>query len=527
MCDDCKAGTYSEAGAAACTNCTAGQYATFSGASECSTTYPPSPSPTPLPTLSPTSMPTPLPTPTPSPKPTPVPTLSPSPRPSPAPTPVPSLGCPDGRYFSAEQATCEDCPFGRARAAGATTHFECELCAVGFYQDSQGQPSCKECAAGARSTLDRFTCDTCLPGQYANASAAECADCATGQYAPVPLPGECYACGAGLGTNKQSGATLCTPCDAGTFSLAASNCTSCPAGKHSSTGQALCTNCTPGFVAVAERLSACTACSSGTFASSPGSTGCSACPAGSSQGATGQASCEACEAGKYVNATGSTSCANCDVLGAGFSSGLGATSCSLCRTGYFRTTGAGTCELCPEHSACQSEAGTALPAPEKGFWLDAETLETFASDEVEVYRCPRDTCVGSSPTEFPSCWSAENVTSCASDLLCSAGAVGPLCGACKGDFTYSSVNRMCSPCEEASTLTLATGGVVVVAVFVALAFHHGSVALPHAVRASWFAQTLFALDSGTLKIVWSTYQVKAKHRAQKRLCSLTPRSPLT
>jgi len=161
-----------------------------------------------------------------------------------------------------------------------------------------------------------------------------------------------------------------------------------------------------------------------------------------------------------------------------------------------------------------------------GYWLDAKSLSTFASDEVEVYRCPRDTCVGSSPTKFPSCWSAENVTSCASDLLCSTGAVGPLCGACKEDFTYSSVNRKCSPCEEANTLTLAMGGAVVVAVLVALAFHHELVALPHAARASWFAQTLLVLDSGTLKIVWSTYQVRPSI-ARKRRCSLTPHSSLS
>jgi len=79
--------------------------------------------------------------------------------------------------------------------------------------------------------------------------------------------------------------------------------------------------------------------------------------------------------------------------------------------------------------------------------------------------------------------------------------------ACLTYYVYSSVDRVCSPCEQATTRTLGMIGGLLLGVLLVLALHQGWVPLPLAVQTSWFVETLLALDSGTLRIIWSTYQV--------------------
>ena len=48
-----------------------------------------------------------------------------------------SVPCPPGRYY---------------------TSSDCMLCADGQYQDTPGQPTCKDCGANTVSSADRTTC---------------------------------------------------------------------------------------------------------------------------------------------------------------------------------------------------------------------------------------------------------------------------------------------------------------------------------------------------------------------------------
>ena len=371
--------------------------------------------------------------------------------------------CSVGKYVSSISATsCTSCALGMSQnRTGATS---CDGCLAGTYQDEAGQAACKDCPSGKLSTPTRFTCDACQAGQFANEAASECVDCGYGAYAPVPLTGACLACGPGLFTNKKEAATQCTRCDAGTWSAGStSNCTACTPGRFSASGQDFCTGC-------------------------PSET--------------------------FTAAFGASSCDKCDVLGAGYSSEEGSTDCDVCRAGYYwapavdggRTGGGFTCEACPAKGRCQSSQGTLLPAPATGYWVNTADLGDF--EDLNIYRCPRGTCQGSSPDQAGSCWSAENVTACNPDaLMCTVGASGPLCGSCVGGFTYSSAERICVACNVSWVRAGLLLGALALVAGVALALRSGRLAPPAWVLRSWLMGVMRSVDSGMLRVVWSTYQI--------------------
>ena len=476
-CQSCTPGTYASAtGQPICLACDAGKMSER-GSTECF--YPP--------TLSPTTF---------------------SSAPTQIPTPYPTIGCAGGTfhefvfgfsyyYYGAQR--CVDCPMGRYRAADSPIHDVCEVCPAGRFQGEEGKESCVECPLGKLSSPTRYYCDSCSVGQYAF-NATECIDCEQGKYAPVPQTGACLACGAGLSTKTKSAATQCTRCDAGTWSSdLAWNCTLCTAGTYSASGQASCSNCPAGFFAPDSGSLTCAACAAGFVAPFPGAARCSACAPGHFQGASGQQSCIPCEAGFYAANSSSLFCAACD---RGFASAQGGVSCSLCTGGYYRTPTTGECAVCPDNGICQHTVGTALAAPKRGYWLNTKPY----FDDVELYRCPRATCSGSSP-EDSSCWTAENIAACSADaLLCTEGATGVLCGACESGYTFNAARSECVECSRSTNSLVVFSVFFALAVLFAWAYRHQE----HlSVWATGSRPFLFfrQIDSGTIKVIWAAYQV--------------------
>ena len=162
-----------------------------------------------------------------------------------------------------------------------------------------------------------------------------------------------------------------------------------------------------------------------------------------------------------------------------------------------------------------------MPRPDKGYWVERRTLE-FAGD---IYTCPRQTCTGAKEQvsagrrqrrldeDQDLCWDQTSYSSQASaacnadELLCAEGASGPLCGSCVAGFSYSNSRLVCVECREAKAQAFAViGGGLLLGVLAVAAFA-GTLRLPACVLNSRPAQALAQIDSGTLRVCWTSYQI--------------------
>lgn len=149
----------------------------------------------------------------------------------------------------------------------------------------------------------------------------------------------------------------------------------------------------------------------------------------------------------------------------------------------------------------------------QGHWVDRSKFK-FAAN---VYVCSRQTCIPATPE--PGCWErssydqaageeAVELRSCdAEELQCSEGAQGPLCGSCAPLYVFSSEVKTCRLCSESGSESFLLVGVVGVCV-VLIAFAQFS-------GASWiqdsaWVRLLQSIDSGSLKVVWVTYQIVSR-----------------
>jgi hypothetical protein len=114
------------------------------------------------------------------------------------------------------------------------------------------------------------------------------------------------------------------------FTYAPHDCSTCPAGKFSSsvgaTSSATCANCVAGTYSSAG-ASACTSCPAGAFSSTVG--------------ATSNATCTSCPPGTFSSAVGATSIATCTVCPAGRFSTAGVSTCTSCSAGKYLTNASG------------------------------------------------------------------------------------------------------------------------------------------------------------------------------------------
>jgi hypothetical protein len=107
------------------------------------------------------------------------------------------------------------------------------------------------------------------------------------------------------------------------------------------------------------------------------------------------------------------------------------------------------------------------------------------------------------------CWriSVNKSSVCQSDALqCTTGAIGPLCGGCDFGYYFTSMKKLCESC----TNVYKTVAELAVLFFIAIVLGTNSnrlVRIPEGMRCAWITGVFQRFDSGTLRVVWSNYQV--------------------
>jgi uncharacterized protein (DUF983 family) len=90
-------------------------------------------------------------------------------------------------------------------------------------------------------------------------------------------------------------------------------------------------------------------------------------------------------------------------------------------------------------------------------------------------------------------------------LMCGEGANGPLCGSCKKSYTFNSVLNACEKCGgELSALFYAVLGSFL---FVILLVWFVDFYFKLSIRSNFMVHILSNMDSGSLKVIWVTYQI--------------------
>ena len=453
-----------------CQQCPEGEENSCCGAyvlSQCKEDQPTTCTPTELdicpdPTLAPTTTLPPTVTIVPSIEPTPSPSAQPSYSISPTttfvPTSAPTAACGTGEFFDKTSNSCLECiPGIYSNITTPPWPSSCSECQSGKIQPDFGQSSCSPCDQGTFANAQHTICSTCEPGEYSDGQ--QCISCQSGRYAPQPLTGKCLSCATGSHTNAYLKATQCNPC---------------PPGSYTDEPGPNCTKC---FVGTA----------------SPG----------------GQDSCHECFAGFYANDIGLSTCLPCQSLA--LTSRAGSAECDLSSKDYYldpRTENISSLP-CPGGAAC--EGGIELPRPLESYWVDRSSLASAG----QVHRCFRKTCTGTGSNPInTTCWEKDyyfgsfNNSCDSNELQCRNGAEGPLCGSCANGFTYSSTNQRCVSCRGAEIVSnVVVALTLLILIIPVTALYGGFVALPVCIKSSRFFAAVSQLDSGTFRIIISTYQI--------------------
>ena len=236
--------------------------------------------------------------------------------------------CAAGFYQdTAGSYTCKNCPLPNTTSyAGATSNASCS-CAPGYYEDATTMPpSCKSCEQGSyKGVIGSQRCSLCHPGSYVSAAAATtCIDCPT--LTPKSEIGsdnieDCGCADKSFSRAIIDGVTSCICSKGFKKDLEAETCSDCPPGEFSSSlGSTICSNC-PLFSFPSGDRSRCL-CIPGYGASELEVAGsvnytslrCFACPMGKyTTNMSENADCDACPSGTYSNAPlASSSCLSLD-----------------------------------------------------------------------------------------------------------------------------------------------------------------------------------------------------------------------
>ena len=233
----------------------------------------------------------------------------------------------------------------------------CTPCPTGTYKTSIGSVACRACSCSALTCHASTGC-TCEAG-YTGPKGGPCTTCSAGQYKNEPGNMQCqddptftfdcsdFAMGGwydgmcldpwmiGEGVCSKCCASCGHVCPGGGSGIITGSCTSCTAGKYSSTQGATTS-------------AVCVDCVAGTYSTTVGATVCTACGAGkysATEGATGAVTCKYCGPGKYSTTVGATTCLACaNNSGSICPICTLPTSCS-CNKGY-TGPGGGPCTAC-------------------------------------------------------------------------------------------------------------------------------------------------------------------------------------
>jgi hypothetical protein len=257
------------------------------------------------------------------------------------------LPCVPGRYqHQYGSPNCQLCETGKHTAVEGQ-NVACSKCSEGMYQNENGTATCKNCISGRYGSKLAATamneCLKCPAGKYSSAKGAtsvnDCVDCPPGRY------------GETLGAVSRN--TTCKYCGKNTYQAdgGSSKCFECPHGRSSNENSKECSSCSAGKAKIRQTVSKnfllcgkkfckqptlefeCHTCPIGKI-SKAGDAVCHACQPGSYFAEIGiTATCLPCPAGKWQNEKESKSCKDCvpGMFRNVESEGL---LCSQCPTGY-------------------------------------------------------------------------------------------------------------------------------------------------------------------------------------------------
>ena len=236
-----------------------------------------------------------------------------------------------------------------------------EACAVGF-EWNKISGLCAPCAAGRKCSQQIGASSTACPaGTFSNAGATVCTACQAGSFTQFPGSSACLTCIPGT-YNPTNGATSCIMCSAGTASAQSGLTQSCPQCAPQTytdyIGQVTCIGCPVGQSAPNYGSSACVPCPAGSYYNTQDG-GCTLCEAGTYADTSGNIDyCPGyCEVGFYLPNAGMTAPLPCPP--GQYSGGLGAvTECYACPTdSYTDSPASSECMACPSGTTTQGLSG--------------------------------------------------------------------------------------------------------------------------------------------------------------------------
>ena len=425
-------------------------------------------------------------------------------------------------------ATCTTCVAGKFGplgsgcgpcAAGGTT---CEACQAGKYAPTTSATVCLTCATGTTCAAGQSACGfgcnnagytgadslctgcpACAAGKFkATRGTMGCTDCAGGKYLTITGGSACVSCPASTPSSQggsSSAAACARHCPAGTWGTwdGIGACTACPTGKSSPHGISSVTGCT--WLCPAgqsgENGVECTLCGAGKFKSSDGSQPCTLCFGGSysaTVGAVSYATCLACDptsswnmetaawplgmywinsvpydgsgvaisTGNVFPTSGGTKISDC-VCGAGHykateTAGAWGMPCTLCPVGKYKTSWVFECPSCRDKCldcpvgkyqnyegsdqcfSCNSGYGTCSTAS-----VTCVALKTCAAGwtGADSY-C--DTCAACAAGTFKAVIGSGSCGTCGVGTVSAAGASA--CAACPAGKFANSESSACAAC---------------------------------------------------------------------------------
>ena len=249
----------------------------------------------------------------------------------------------------------------------------CTMCPKGWYQESDGQPTCVACIAGKyleiEASFNETDCKSCVRGSNSlivgSSSENNCEGCESGKYIKYDENGDlskdtCIICASGQ-YNTQGTNTKCMECPFDTFlqddgeaAIAhddSDDCVRCELvkkGSFAEPGSAMCGMCVAGKRTVKDlftTITTCVECSEGTYQEQSAQSECKLCPTGFFINVVSSRYCLPCVPGKHQSSNGTMECIDCDPET--FSVVESQAECIGCPIGYTATTSGSTlCTLC-------------------------------------------------------------------------------------------------------------------------------------------------------------------------------------
>ena len=286
--------------------------------------------------------------------------------------------CGAGKYSKITGGDCKACLKGRYRVGGDGDPKSCDACAMGFYQDSEGQASCLPC----------------LPGEFGNETGMQ----------------SCHICDIGRVSRKPN-ATLCEDCDPGKSSdaIGSARCTLCAAGQFSSSVGSKCRGCPTGFYQNIPGERTCNKAANGTIVLE-GRAAAVDVPLGSyikcTTASNSDCKIEPCPAGRYGhNPPRESACKKCPAGQSSFSSSI---KCSVCAKGKFAIEpGVEKCMDCPigKFQPQDSKPSTSCKTCPEGFVQDRTGESTCLSlNWLQPEECGADQYLNNTDKDQPESW---------------------------------------------------------------------------------------------------------------------------